>query len=275
MKLNVLQKIEKTKKYILSKTGFKPSVAIIAGSGLGNLKKQFTNIKTIKYRQIPYFSKTTVDGHAGELVLCSYKGTQLLLFNGRFHFYEGYCAQDVIYPVKVMKAMGVETLVLTAAVGGMNKKYNSGDIVILKDHINFTGNNPLIGENVSALGERFPGVADVYDAPLRKNALKAAVKLKIKVHEGIYFGVTGPSYETAAEVNAFRKLGGDVVGMSVVYEAIAAAHMKMKVVGISYVSNMAAGINKTRLNHKEVLEAGKKANSGVTKIIKTVLEDSY
>ena len=270
--MNILQKIEKTKKYILPKSGFKPEVAVIAGSGLGQIKEEFEIIKTIKYSKIPYFAKTTVSGHAGELNLCKYKGIKFLIFNGRFHYYEGHSAQDVIYPVRVINALGVKTVIITAAAGGMNKKYKTGDIVFLKDHINFTGNNPLIGANIVEIGERFPAVTDVYDSNFRNKVLKIAKKLKIKAHEGVYFGVSGPSYETAAEVEAYVKLGGDVAGMSVVYEAIAAAHMKMKVLGISYVSNMAAGISKTAVNHEEVLEAGKKAGGSMRKIIKEFLE---
>jgi purine-nucleoside phosphorylase len=269
--MELLSKIAQSKKYILPRTGFKPAAAVIAGSGLGGLKEEFDILKTVKYSKIPHFSKTTVSGHAGELNLCSYKGTDFLIFNGRFHYYEGHKAQDVIYPVRVMKALGVETLVVTAAAGGINKKYSEGDIIFLKDHINFTGNNPLIGANAAELGERFPAVAGVYDGTLRKKAVKIAGKLKIRAHEGVYFGVTGPSYETAAEVNAYRKLGGDIVGMSVVYETIAASHMSMKVLGISYVSNMAAGISKSALSHKEVLETGKRVASDITKIIKEIL----
>lgn len=274
MPQDILQNIAKSKKYILPKAGFKPEFAIIAGSGLGNLKDQFTVLRTLKYSKIPHFAKTSVAGHAGELNLCSYKGTDFLIFNGRFHFYEGHSSWDIVYPVRVMKALGVETLIITAAAGGMNKKYCAGDIVFLEDHINFTGNNPLIGRNIDEFGERFPSMTEVYDAKLRNAAVKAAKKFKIRAHKGIYFGVTGPSYETAAEVNAYRSLGGDVVGMSVVYEAIAAAHMKMKVLGISYVSNMAAGISRNKLSHKDVLDIGKKTGSDMTKIIKEVLEST-
>jgi purine-nucleoside phosphorylase len=267
----ILRRIEKSKQYILPKSGFKPVLAIIAGSGLGQIKEEFKLLKTIKYSKIPYFAKTAVSGHAGEMNLCSYKGKDFIILNGRFHFYEGHSPETVVYPVRVMKALGAENLIITAAAGGINKKYAQGDIVFLKDHINFTGNNPLIGANISELGERFPSMSEAYDAPLRKKALKIAGKLKIKAHEGVYFGVTGPSYETAAEVKAYGILGGDVVGMSVVYEAVAAAHMKMKVLGMSYVSNMAAGIGKSVPEHNEVLEAGKKASAAMRNIIKNFL----
>ncbi|MCL1972164.1 MAG: purine-nucleoside phosphorylase [Endomicrobia bacterium] len=274
--MNTMSKISKTKAYlnkILYGHNFRAEAAVIAGSGLGQIKEELEIIKTVKYSKIPYFAKTTVPGHAGELNFCKSKGgTNFLIFNGRFHYYEGHGAQDVIYPVRVMNALGIKTVIITAAVGGMNKKYNVGDIVFLKDHINFTGNNPLMGANIDEIGERFPAVTDVYDLNFRNKALKIAKKLKIKVREGIYFSVSGPSYETAAEVEAYVKLGGDVVGMSVVYEAIAAAHMKMKVLGIAYVSNMAAGISKTAINHEEVLEAGKKAGNSIRKIIKEFLE---
>lgn len=274
MSENILNKIEKSKKHILSVKDFNPEFAIIAGSGLDRLKDDFTIIKTLKYSKIPYFAKTTVSGHAGEMNLCSYKGKNFIILNGRFHFYEGHPAEDIIYPIRLMKSLGVKNLIITAAVGAINKKYALGDIVFLKDQINFTGNNPLIGPNIDELGERFPAMTEVYDIKLRKKALKKAARFKIKAHEGVYLGVTGPSYETAAEVNAYRILGADVVGMSTVYEAIAASHMKMKVLGICYVSNMAAGIDKKALSHREVLEIGKKVSGNMRTVIKEILREA-
>lgn len=274
MTAKILQKIGRSKKYILSQPGFKPVIAVIAGSGLGNMKEEFTVIKSLQYSKIPYFAETTVSGHAGELNLCSHKGADFVILNGRFHIYEGHDFEDIIYPVRVMKALGIEKIIITAAAGGINEKYSQGDIVFLKDHINFTGNNPMTGPNINELGGRFFDMDGVYDVRLRKTAVKAAKKHKIRNHEGVYFGVTGPCYETAAEVKAYGILGGDIVGMSVVYETIAAAHMKMKVLGIAYVSNMAAGIDKNGFSHKAVLESGKKTGTKIIKIIKEVLEAS-
>ncbi|MDR0800337.1 MAG: purine-nucleoside phosphorylase [Endomicrobium sp.] len=269
--LNIFQKIQETKKTILSLCNFNPTVAIVAGSGLSEIVKQFAIRGTIKYSDIPYFPKATVQGHAGELLLCSCGDTDMLIFNGRFHYYEGHHPKEVVYPVRVMKFLGVETLILTAATGGLNENYSSGDIVVLKDHIDFTGNNPLIGVHCDEFGERFPDMGNVYNAVLRREALSLAEKFNIKVHEGIYFGVSGPSYETPASVRAYQMLGGDVVGMSVVYEATVAAQMKMKVLGLAYVSNMAAGIEDEPLSHDEVLKNGKKVSAGMSKIIKNIV----
>jgi purine-nucleoside phosphorylase len=271
LKLNILKRIQETRKVILSEKNFKPAIAVIAGSGLGEISLQFDIRKVIKYSKIPHFPKATAPGHVGELLLCSYRGVDLLIFNGRFHYYEGHSPQDVIYYVRVMKFLGIKTLVLTAAVGALKKKYDVGDIVVLKDHIDFTGNSPLIGSNFEEFGDRFPNMENVYDYALRKKALNMAKKFNIKAKDGIYFGVSGPAYETPASVKAYRMLGGDVEGMSVVYEATAAAHMKFKILGLAYVSNMASGINDKPLSHEEVLAGGKKVSKSLAKIIKHMI----
>jgi purine-nucleoside phosphorylase len=271
LKLNILKRIQETRKVILSEKIFKPVIAVIAGSGLGEISLQFDILKVIKYSKIPHFPKATAPGHVGELLLCSHSGVDLLIFNGRFHYYEGHSPQDVIYYVRVMKFLGIKTLVLTAAVGALKKKYGVGDIVVLKDHIDFTGNSPLIGSNFEEFGDRFPNMENVYDYVLRKKALNIAKKFNIKAKDGIYFGVSGPAYETPSSVKAYRMLGGDVVGMSVVYEATAAAHMKFKILGLAYVSNMASGINDKPLSHEEVLAGGEKVSESLAKIIKHMI----
>jgi len=273
MKTDIIKNLRESA-LTVSKAGFKPEVAVIAGSGLGIIKDFFKVIKTVPYSKIPHFAKTTVEGHAGEIVLCSYKNKDILLFNGRFHFYEGHSAGETIYPVRLMSALGIKTLIITAAAGALNSGLRPGEIVILKDHINFTGDNPLRGGHCKEFGARFPDMSSVYDAGLRKKALAAAKRYKVRAREGIYFGVRGPSYETPAEVKAFKKLGGDVVGMSVVYEAIAAAQSGMRVLGLAYVSNMAAGLNKrsSTLSHKEVMETGQKTAKDAALLIKEVLE---
>ena len=270
--MNIFEKIERSKKAILCVKGFKPETAVIAGSGLSGISKQFTIIKKIKYSNIPYFSKTTVSGHSGEVLLCKNKKCDIVVFNGRFHFYEGHTPQDVIYPVRVMKEAGIKNLILTAATGGVNTKYKAGDIVVIKDHINFTGDNPLKGVHYDKFGSRFPDMGEVYNQGFRKNVKNIAKKLKIKIQEGVYFAVSGPSYETPAEVKAFRKLGGDIVGMSVVYESVAAAQTGIKVLGLAYVSNMAAGISKSKLDHAEVLDTGKRVNEKISELIKEFTE---
>jgi purine-nucleoside phosphorylase len=260
--MTILKQINESADFILKQAKVKPVAAVIAGSGISGFEGSFKILKTADYLKIPHFAKTTVAGHSGKLDICA---GGLLIFNGRFHFYEGHSPQDIIYPVRVMKACGVETLIITAAVGAINKKYKAGDIVVLKDHINFTGSNPLRGAHFEEFGQRFPEMSCVYDASLRKKVLSAAKKLKIAAYEGVYFGVSGPSYETPAEIKAYGKLGGDAAGMSVVYEAIAASQMKMKVLALTYVSNAAAAAG---VNHKEVLEAGKQASGNILKLIK-------
>lgn len=270
--MNILQKLKKTKQFILCKRKFNPEIAIIAGSGLSDLSDHFECIASIEYSKIPYFFKTTVSGHEGILKLCRYKNKDILIFSGRFHFYEGFSNEEIIYPIRVMKEIGIKTLIITAATGGINKNYSVGDIVVLNDHINFTGNNPLIGKHNEKFGKRFPDMSAVYDKDLINKVLDITKKNNIKAHSGVYFGVSGPSYETPAEIKAFEKLGGDIIGMSVVYEAIAASQMNMKVLGLVYVSNMAAGIVSKELKHSEVLAVGKTVNKNLTKIIKNIIE---
>jgi purine-nucleoside phosphorylase len=203
-------------------------------------------------------------------VLCSYKCIDLLIFNGRFHYYKGHYAQDVIYPLRMMKFLGVKILVLIVAVGALKKKYNVVDIIILKDHINFTGNSPLIGANFEEFGERFPNMENVYDYSLRKKALSIA-KFNIKAKQGVYFGVSGPAYETPTEIKAYRLLGGDVVGVSVGYETTAAAHMRFNMLGLAYVSNMASGINDKPIKPRGNSYSRQKSKLKFSKIIKYII----
>ncbi|AKL97636.1 purine-nucleoside phosphorylase [Endomicrobium proavitum] len=266
--MNTLQKIARSKK-IIEKTvlGFKPEAAIITGSGFSGIKNKFTVVKTLPYSKIPFFPKTTVAGHPGEINFCSYKSKNVLIFNGRFHLYEGFKPEEIIYPVRVAKALEIKSLIITCAVGGLNKKYKTGDIVIIKDQINFTGENPFCGAHFDGFGERFPDVSAIYDKDLRKKALSSAKKFKIRVHEGVYLGVTGSAYETPAEVKAYVKLGGDIIGMSVVFEAAAAAQTHMKVLGLSSVSD-AAG---TSAKHDEVLKSVDENVNDIAKIVQECL----
>lgn len=270
---DILQKIKESKKYIESKSKISPKTAIICGSGLSNIKDIIEQQKIIPYSKIPYFKQSTVEGHAGELVLGKIKSADVALLNGRVHYYEGYTMQDISYPVRVMKSLGVENIIITCAVGAINRKYNMGDIVVIKDHINFMCDNPLIGKHYSMFGDRFPDMTNIYDKNIIKQILKSAEKNKIKIHEGIYFAVSGPSYETPAEINAYGKLGGDVVGMSLVPESIVANQMNMKVTALTYVSNKASGLSKNSLTHKEVLLAGKKAAIAIEKILKNFVKE--
>lgn len=273
MSLNILQQIKSSKKYIQSKIKSSPKIAIICGSGLGSIKNIIKQEIKIPYSKIPYFKESTVEGHIGELVVGKLNSKDAFLLNGRVHYYEGYTMREVSYPVRVMKALGVETLIITCAVGAVNKKYDLGDIVVIKDHINFMFNNPLIGKNYKEFGARFPDMTNVYDETFRKNIMKISKKNKIKIYEGIYFAVSGPSYETPAEVCAYRKLGADVVGMSLITESIVAKQVGMKILALTYISNKASGVSKKVLTHKEVLDAGKKSAISIEKIINNFVKE--
>lgn len=270
---NILEKIKESTKYIKKRIKLNPKVAIICGSGLSDIKDVIKQEKVIPYLQIPYFKQSTVEGHTGELITGKIQSTDVVLLNGRIHYYEGYSMQDIAYTIRVMKSLGIESLIITCAVGAVNQKYNVGDIVIIKDHINFMGNNPLIGKHYNEFGDRFPDMTNIYDKNIIKQILKFAKSNKIKIYEGVYFAVSGPSYETPAEINAYRKLGGDVVGMSLVPEAIVANQMDMKITALTYISNKASGLSKNSLNHEEVLQAGKKATVSIKKIITNFVKE--
>lgn len=263
----ITDKIKESKKYIEKRIKNYPTIALIVGSGLSNIKNTLKDQISISYSQIPHFQISTVEGHAGELVYGKMNGIDVFLFNGRVHYYEGYSMREISYPIRVIKSLGVEKLIITCAVGSINKKYNLGDIVVIKDHINFMGNNPLIGKHYKEFGNRFPDMTNIYDKDEINKISKIAKSNKINIQKGVYFAVSGPSYETPAEINAYRKLGGDVVGMSLVPEAIVANQMKMKVSALTYVSNKASGISKKSLTHEEVLQTGKKAAVSMEKII--------
>lgn len=214
--------INETVSYIKEKIGsFKPEIGIILGSGLGDFANDFA-AKKVPYSKIPGFENSTVVGHKGQLVFCEVEGKNAVIMQGRFHFYEGYHISRIVYPIKVMKKLGVNTLIITNAAGSVNKKYNSGELMLIKDHMNLMGVNPLIGENDSTLGDRFPDMSEVYKKDLIKLAEKKANELNIVLNKGVYAAMSGPSYETPAEINMLRKMGADAVGMSTVPEALVA-----------------------------------------------------
>ncbi len=264
--------MKKTVDYIKSKIGdFKPEIAIVLGSGLGELADEYCEIK-LAYSEIPGFPVSTVKGHNGNLVFAKVNGKNVMMMQGRFHFYEGHSMQTVTYPIKIMKKLGVETILITNAAGGVNPYFKPSSLMIIKDHINFMGTNPLIGPNDDTLGERFPDMSEVYTKSLREIAHTCSKNLNIPVEEGIYIALTGPTYETPAEVNMVRTLGADAVGMSTVPEAIVASYLKMKVLGISCICNSAAGISTVGLSHKEVLEAAEKAKTNFKKLVLEIIK---
>ena len=229
-------------------------VALILGSGLGSLADTFEEPVAIPYAEIPHFPLSTVEGHKGQLVFGQFGGKRAVAMQGRFHFYEGWELEQVTFPVRVFSKLGCGVLVVTNSSGGINVDWSAGDLMLIRDHINLTGVNPLRGENEARFGVRFPDMSDAYDLTYRRQIMRLARELGIELRTGIYAGVQGPSYETPAEVTMLRRLGGDAVGMSTVPEVIVANHCGMRVIGISCITNMAAGVSDHRLTHEEVTE---------------------
>ncbi len=265
--------MEKTLKFIKKRTnGFVPEVGIILGSGLGEFADEYCEY-ALPYSDIPNFIKSNVKGHKGQLVFAEIEGKKVVMMQGRNHFYEGHSMSEVTYPVKVMKCLGVKTLILTNAAGAVNESYRPADLMIITDHINNLGTNPLIGPNDDTLGERFPDMSEVYKKDLIKLAEKCADKLCIDIQKGVYWASTGPSYETPAEINMIRMLGADAVGMSTVPEAIVANYCGMNVLGISCISNAASGVSDAKLSHEEVIETTNKAKSRFKALVLEILKN--
>ena len=244
--------------------GFTPRIGIVLGSGLGAVADAVASPVFVPYGEIPYFPQSTVEGHSGRIVAGLLGGVPVVVMQGRVHYYEGYAPQQVTFPMRVLGRLGLKTVILTNAAGGINSNYKIGDLVLLSDHINALGFNPLIGPNEPRFGDgaktglRFFDMTEAYSVELRTLAQKAARVEGFALHEGVYLATSGPSFETPAEIRAFRTLGADLVGMSTVPETIVARHMGMRVLGISCVTNLAAGISATQLSHEEVFEAGSK-----------------
>ncbi|CBW27497.1 purine nucleoside phosphorylase [Halobacteriovorax marinus SJ] len=249
-----------------------PKVGVVLGSGLGDFVDQIEDKTIISYDDIPFFHKTTVEGHAGKLILGKIGNTEIAALQGRFHSYEGLEMDDVVFPTRLLSTLGVDTLILTNAAGGINTNYQAGDLVVIEDHINMTGNNPLVGPNIKEMGPRFPDMSKAYHPELREIILKSAEKLGYTMQTGIYAGVLGPTYETPAEVRMLRTLGADVVGMSTVPECIAANHIGMKVCGISCVTNMASGIENVELKHEDIKDEALRVMEKFTSILKETVK---
>jgi purine-nucleoside phosphorylase len=264
-------KAEQAEQFIRSKTSLQPEIALVLGSGLGSFADQMADAVRIPYADIPHFPRPSAQGHAGKLVIGKVGDVTVAAMQGRVHYYEGLPLRAVIFPMRVFGCLGVKAAILTNAAGGINTSYKQGALVVLSDHINLQGSNPLIGPNDERFGPRFPDMSRAYWKPYRKAALEEAQKLGINVAEGIYLAVTGPSYETPAEIRAFRSWGADVVGMSTVSEVIAASHMGIRVLAISCVTNMAAGILDQPLNHQEVLETGERVKGSFMALLQAVL----
>lgn len=271
--MNLVEKINETVQYLENKLKNRPKIGIILGSGLGPLADEISNAEVIKYDEIPNFPTSTVQGHKGQLVVGKLEGKEVVAMQGRFHYYEGYSIDKVTFPVRVMKALGVDTIIITNAAGGVNRGFEPGDLMIITDHINFTFDNPLIGKNYDELGPRFPDMSHAYDESLVDIAIRAANNLNIKIKKGVYMWNSGPTYETPAEVRVASFLGADAVGMSTVPEVITAVHGGMKVLGISCITNMASGILDQPLNHNEVIETSERVKNDFISLIKEILKE--
>ena len=271
MQQEMIKKFEETKKYIKGAKTNEPEVGIILGSGLGFLVEEIQNPILLPYNDIPHFPVTTVEGHKGQLAIGKFENKNVVMMQGRFHYYEGYSMEDVVYPVRVMGQLGIKNLIITNAAGGVNVGFKPGDLMLIEDHINLMGTNPLIGPNISQFGERFPDMSEAYNLGLRELAVATAKDMAINVHKGVYAGVTGPNYETPAEIRYLRAIGADAVGMSTVPEVIAANHMGINILGISCITNMAAGVLPEKLNHDEVVETANKAKDTFIKLVKGVV----
>lgn len=263
--------IENAVNYITKKIPSKPEIAIILGSGLGELADKIENPVYIDYSELDGFPVSTAPGHKGRFVYGTLNGKKVICMQGRFHYYEGYSMKQIIAPVRVMRKLGAEYLIVTNAAGGVNKSFNVGDIMLINDHINFMGTNPLIGKNEDEFGVRFPDMSFAYTPSLKELAKECSKGTGVEIKEGVYLACTGPSYETPAEIRAFRSLGADAVGMSTVPEIIAASHLKFKTLAFSLITNMAAGILEQPLTEEEVLETGAKKGREMQKLITNII----
>lgn len=265
--------MEKTIEFIKNKTNnFCPEIGLILGSGLGELADEYCDM-AIPYSEIPNFVKSTIQGHKGRLVFAEINGKKVVMMQGRNHFYEGYSMQEITYPVKVMKNLGVKTLIVTNAAGGVNQAFQTGDLMLITDHINFMGANPLVGKNDESLGERFPDMTNIYKEELINLAKDCAEKLNIDIQEGVYFANSGPSYETPAEIKMARTLGADAVGMSTVPEAIVANYCGLNVLGISCITNAASSADGTKLSHEDVILATEKAKNKFKQLVVSIIKE--
>ncbi len=268
MSSGIMRQLKESVDYIHTKCDMRPQIGITLGSGLASFANEVDVQCEFSYAEIPHFSPPSVDGHPGKLVLGQLQGVNVAILQGRIHFYEGHTMEEVVYPTRVISQLGIEKLILTNAAGGLDPNMKPGDFMIIQDHINLTGNNPLIGPNITELGLRFPDMSETYDKKMREIATGILKKLDIRHSEGIYCGVTGPTYETAAEVRYLQKIGGHAVGMSTVPETIAAKHMGLRVFGISCISNLATGISQNPITHEEVKETTALVESSFSSFLK-------
>ncbi|MBZ5534454.1 MAG: purine-nucleoside phosphorylase [Acidobacteriia bacterium] len=269
--MSEFDKVQTAVEFLRHRSGLRPRIAVVLGSGLGAFADQIANRQVVPYPEIPHFPRSTVQGHSGNLVLGEVGKVPVAVMQGRVHYYEGYSMQEVTFPTKVLARLGIRRLIFTNAAGGINKRFKPGRLMIIEDHLNLQSTNPLLGPNEDRFGLRFFDMSEAYDPRMRKVASAAARKLTLSVHRGIYAGLTGPSYETPAEIRMLRTLGADAVGMSTVPEVIVANHMGVKCLGISCITNMAAGVIKQKVNHEEVMLMGERVKGDFIRLLRAII----
>ncbi len=259
--------------FLLAQTRLRPRIGVVLGSGLGAFADDLLDAARIPYANIPFFPRSTAIGHAGQMVIGTTGGIPIAAMQGRVHLYEGYSVQEVAFPIRVFAGLGIRAVILTNAAGGINQEYQQGALVVISDHINLQGTNPLVGPNEERFGARFPDMTQAYSRTYRDMALQSARKMGKTLHQGIYAGLLGPSYETPAEIRYLRTIGADLVGMSTIPEVVAARHMGLNVLAISCVTNMAAGILDQALNHQEVLETAERVKGDFIALLQAVISE--
>lgn len=270
---NIIEQLQETTAFIQNIYSHSPQIGIVLGSGLGNFANELMIEQEIPYDQIPHFPVSTVEGHSGKLMFGEIGGKKVVAMAGRFHFYEGYSASQVTYPIRVMKWLGIQTLLISNAAGGVNPGFRVGDLMILTDHISFATANPLIGKNFTELGPRFPDMSHPYSKKLIHKVRAIAGEMNISVKEGVYFGVTGPTFETRAEYKMIHKLGGDAVGMSTVQEVIIGVHMGLEVFAMSVITDIGIRDEDNTITHHDVLEAAHDAEPKLSAIFRKLVQE--
>jgi len=273
MIMSLREKIAEAKKFIESRSKVKPKIGIIVGTGLGTLAKEIEIKAIVPYSDIPHFAVSTAPGHKGNLILGKLSGKMIMAIQGRFHLYEGYSLEEITFPIRIMKEMGVELLIESNAAGGMNPNFKAGDLMIITDHINLTGNNPLIGPNDERLGPRFPDMSEPYDKRLIELTNRIAIEEKIGIHQGVYVGLTGPNFETPAEYRFLRLIGADAVGMSTVCEVIVARHSGLRVLGMSCITDECIPDRLEPVNFRKLIQVALKVEPNLARLVKRLLRE--